>query len=87
VIRVDDGLREYIEKNSFKHDVIETDFELLMGTITGLEEKNGKLEKQLAESIPKSEIKKILSINPASGWPNSRESIIRKIKKLTKKGD
>jgi len=49
VIRVDDRLREYIEKNSFKNDVIETDFELLMGTITGLEEKNGKLEKQLAD--------------------------------------
>jgi len=56
---VDDGLREYIEKNSFKNDVIETDFELLMGTITGLEEKNRKLEKQLSESIPKSEIKKV----------------------------
>jgi len=44
---VDNGLREYIEKNSFKKDVMESDFELLMGAIAGLEEKNGKLEKQL----------------------------------------
>jgi len=41
-----------------------------------------KLEKQLAKSVPKSEIWKILSPKESTGFPNSRKTIVRNITKL-----
>ena len=38
--------REYIEKNAFKHDVIEMDYELLMGTIEAQKEEIEELKKE-----------------------------------------
>ena len=39
--------REYIEKNAFKHDVIEMDYELLMGTIEAQKEEIAELKKEV----------------------------------------
>ena len=52
--------REYIEKNAFKHDVIEMDYELLMGTIEAQKEEIVELKKT---TIPISKLEELISIS------------------------
>ena len=67
--------REYIEKNAFKHDVIEMDYELLMGTIEAQKEEIAELTINLKTNVSIDRLDNLiesLELNHQKYWDNQQ---------------